>query len=96
MPSLQIYEFLLQNIFLFAKVKKKGKFSPTINYHNVKVYMRHEGTATAIHKLSNRYKCIVNLTLWLLPPWNRTWEVQSQTGRDDEKKFLLIFVCEAE
>ena len=30
--------------------------------------MRHKHTAAVIHKLSNRYKCIVNLKLWLLPP----------------------------
>jgi hypothetical protein len=46
----------------------KSKVSPISKHRTVKVYMRHKGTATVIHKLRNRYKCIVNFMLWLLPP----------------------------
>ena len=61
-------------------LKIESKVSPITKYHTVKVYMRHKGTATVIHKLSNRYKCIVNLTLWLLPP--RKYSGTHGTGSD--------------
>jgi hypothetical protein len=102
MAGLQIYQFLLQHNFLFDKVKKKGKVSPITKQFTMNMYIRHEGIATAIHKLNSSYTCIANLMLELFFPQEEPVDLTEQDLGGGVKldgmmteTILFILVCKA-